>query len=232
MTQLLASVMTPQEAELAIGAGADIIDLKNPHQGALGALPVADIRKIIEQVGGRRLISATVGDLPMNPALIYEKVAEMADLGVDIVKFGLFGQDQHEETIQILQPLIKGGLKVVAVLFADKNPDISLKIFNQSKCYGVMMDTAKKSGGSLVDSLKYNDLQTFVNNVRKMDMKVGLAGSLQLKHISMLVDLQPDYLGFRGALCHSLSRTNELDKAKLEAVKLALQKCNTSTANA
>ena len=39
--QLLISVCTLDEAKIALAQGADIIDLKNPHAGALGALPLA-----------------------------------------------------------------------------------------------------------------------------------------------------------------------------------------------
>lgn len=43
MSKLLASVIDHQEMELAINSGADIIDLKNPHRGALGALSIDTI---------------------------------------------------------------------------------------------------------------------------------------------------------------------------------------------
>ncbi len=40
MTLFLASVRDAAEAEIAIGAGADIVDLKDPgQQGALGGAP-------------------------------------------------------------------------------------------------------------------------------------------------------------------------------------------------
>ena len=41
MTALLASVRSVAEAELALAGGADVIDLKDPSQGALGALPLS-----------------------------------------------------------------------------------------------------------------------------------------------------------------------------------------------
>ena len=41
MTGLLASVASPEEARIAAACGVDIIDLKNPRAGALGALPLA-----------------------------------------------------------------------------------------------------------------------------------------------------------------------------------------------
>ena len=40
MTLLLASVTGPKEAETVIANGADLVDLKDPSHGALGALTV------------------------------------------------------------------------------------------------------------------------------------------------------------------------------------------------
>src|SRR5262245_29278297 len=64
-TLFLASVRDAAEAELAIGAGADIVDLKDPEGGALGALPPATIEACVRAIGGRVPVSATIGDLPL-----------------------------------------------------------------------------------------------------------------------------------------------------------------------
>ena len=47
MTRMLASVATLQEARLAAECGVDIIDLKNPSTGALGALPTETVVEIV-----------------------------------------------------------------------------------------------------------------------------------------------------------------------------------------
>ncbi len=39
---------------------------------------------------------------------------------------------------------------------------------------------------------------------------VGLAGSLQARHVPSLLALAPDLLGFRGALCHGGDRVRKL----------------------
>ena len=59
MTAFLASVMSAEEAGLALEGGADVIDLKDPTSGALGALPVAVIRAAVDRIAGRRPVSAT-----------------------------------------------------------------------------------------------------------------------------------------------------------------------------
>ena len=64
MTGMLASVTDDLECEMAITAGVDIIDLKDPANGALGALPPHRISSIVSQLAGRRPVSATLGDLP------------------------------------------------------------------------------------------------------------------------------------------------------------------------
>ena len=57
---MLASVTSVAEAEAALAAGADLIDLKEPARGALGALDLDTVVAIVAAVGGRRPVSATV----------------------------------------------------------------------------------------------------------------------------------------------------------------------------
>jgi len=65
MTLFLASVRDAGEAEMAMTAGADIIDLKDPHSGALGALNLKTIASCVRSIARRAPVSATVGDLPL-----------------------------------------------------------------------------------------------------------------------------------------------------------------------
>ncbi|HEX6829966.1 MAG TPA: (5-formylfuran-3-yl)methyl phosphate synthase, partial [Methyloceanibacter sp.] len=90
MTLFLASVRDEAEAAVALLARADIIDLKEPRRGALGALDLDTTRSIVSLVGGRVAVSATIGDLPMLPETISTAVLEKAACGLDYVKFGLF----------------------------------------------------------------------------------------------------------------------------------------------
>ena len=89
MTHFLASVRCAAEAELVLAAGADIIDLKEPDMGALGAVAPSVIRACLKAVAGRKPVSATVGDLPMMPDTIVDAVMTTAGLGVDTVKLGI-----------------------------------------------------------------------------------------------------------------------------------------------
>src|SRR5262245_13237158 len=82
-TLFLASVRDAAEAELAIGSGADIVDLKDPDAGALGALAPATIEACVRAVGGRVPLSATIGDLPLEKTSLRAAVLATASRGVD-----------------------------------------------------------------------------------------------------------------------------------------------------
>src|SRR5450759_3813428 len=53
------------------GPRADVIDMKDPAKGALGALEPAAVRAAVAAIAGRRPASAVTGDLPMQPDIIY-----------------------------------------------------------------------------------------------------------------------------------------------------------------
>lgn len=226
MIQLLASVTTPEEAELALAGGADLIDLKDPSRGALGALPITEIRAIREHVGGRRPLSATIGDLPADPERIAQAIRETADAGVDLVKVGFFSQDHLEACLPVIADLAKE-IRIVAVLFADSYSELTESAwFAAAGCAGLMLDTADKSGGNLVDRLALATLKRFADASKAQGLMTGLAGSLRQTDISRLAPLAPDYLGFRGALCQAGQRTQALSPERLRETRLALDRAN------
>jgi uncharacterized protein (UPF0264 family) len=232
MTKLLASVTNVSEALLAVDAGVDIIDLKNPAEGALGALPLSKIGEIARAIDGCKLISATIGDLPMEPELLMCATEHTAATGVDIVKIGFFGSVNHSACIKALQPLAAKGVRIVAVLFADQNPDFALlPELQMAGFYGVMLDTAQKNGNSLLDYILVNDLQRFVKLARSHKLESGLAGSLRLDHVPGLVALTPGYMGFRGALCANSERIAALSSNKIYELQALLHKCNIQVAD-
>ena len=88
MIQLLASVTGPQEALIASASGADIIDLKNPADGALGAVAPDVLAQTINALAGEKPVSAVAGNCPMEPAAVLAAVE--ARRAADFVKVGLF----------------------------------------------------------------------------------------------------------------------------------------------
>lgn len=222
MTAMLASVSTSEEAELAIAAGADLIDLKDPRSGALRALPRASVRALVQRFSDRATLSATAGDLAPEPELLVRAGRAMAATGVDYVKIGLFPGPHQRDCVAALAQLAAAGKRLVIVLFADREPDLTLlPAIHAAGCAGVMLDTAVKSQGRLTDHLGLEQLCEFVDRARRLDLLTGLAGSLTLADVARLLPLGADYLGFRGALCRN-GRGGQIDAAALAALRAAL----------
>lgn len=226
MTRMLASVATLQEARLAAGCGVDIVDLKNPRAGALGALSVDTVASIVSDLRGAVPISATIGDLPMQPEFIRAAAEAMAATGVDYIKLGCFPGGDWPGVFGALQPLTARGVRLVAVLFADHAIELDgLAVLAQAGFAGAMLDTAGKAGGSLTTFRDPRFLGEFVAETRRHGLLCGLAGSLRAADIAPLSRHAPDYLGFRGALCGG-HRTDALDPA---AVRRLLEEIRRSS---
>lgn len=222
VTAVLASVASAQEAEIALAAGADLIDFKDPARGALGALAPDVVADGIARIARRRPTSATIGDVPMEPAAIEQAVSALAHVGLDYVKVGAFPGNDEDAAFAALARCAQRGRRIVLVLFADRSPDFGLVTRARAAgLAGVMLDTADKARGRLTNHVSLPDLERFVALAREAGLMCGLAGSLRLDDIPRLVACAPDYLGFRGALCAG-SRSAGLDSARVRAVCTAM----------
>ena len=224
MTGMLASVRNMEEADLACRGGADVVDLKEPRQGALGAVPLDTIHRIVDELWERCLISATIGDMPACPSAIREQVVKTAEAGVDYVKVGLFSQRHVEDCLPALAPCSRKGIAIVAVLFADTEFDIDhvIRSVTHAGLKGVMLDTAGKGSGSLLQHRNIFQLEYFVNRARQAGLLTGLAGSLTIENVPTLIRAAPDYIGFRTALCSDRERAGRIDREALREVRRAI----------
>ena len=224
MTGMLASVNSVEEALQALSANVDIIDLKQPALGALGALETDLVKNIVDAIDGRCPVSATVGDLPMQPEIVYQAVKAMAETGVDYIKIGFFPGGDWQGTIEKLAALTQQNLNLIAVLFADTQPDFAvIDSLKNAGFKGVMLDTMNKNNGSLTQVMTKTDIAQFVRLAKDRSMLCGLAGSLRLDDIAELMPYQPDYLGFRGALCLDHNRTAQLNRSSIMQIKQAIE---------
>ena len=229
MTGMLASVNSVEEAALVLSANVDIIDLKQPALGALGALEIDLVKKIVAEIAGRRPVSATIGDLPMQPEIVYHAVKAMAETGVDYIKIGFFPDGDWQGTVEKLSALTHiepaPDIALIAVLFADAQPDIAIIASLKNAGFkGVMLDTMDKKNGSLTQVMAKKDIAQFVSLAKAHQLICGLAGSLRLEDIPELITYQPDYLGFRGALCLQHNRTAQLNEQSVIQIKQTIAK--------
>lgn len=227
MTGWLASVANRAEIPLILPAAPDILDLKDPAAGALGAWAVDDIAATVRELAalpGRPRLSATIGDHPMRPEAVEPAARWIAATGVDFVKIGFAPDGAPDRCIDALAPLAAEGVQMVAVLFADRWPPdpgcLPIDRLASAGFRGAMLDTAGKRHG-LRHYWHDAQLSSFVCCARAHGLLTGLAGSLRVADIPALSALSPDYLGFRGAFCGG-ERTAAIDPQAAARIAAAM----------
>jgi len=240
---LLTSVTGPGEAAVALGAGSDILDVKQPREGSLGACPPAVLRAVVAMRdaapgrapgGGTRrahltprpAVSAALGDAPNLPGTFALAAAGAAACGVDYLKVGLLGVRSVAEARVFLTEVVAAArdtapsARVIAAAYADAAavgslpPRLLPRAAGLAGAHGCLIDTARKDGRSLFDHLDTRALAGFIAECRTLGLICGLAGSIAMAHVPRLRDLAPDVVGVRGALCTG-GRTGRLDPLRL-----------------
>lgn len=218
MTRLLVSVRDADEALAAARAGADFIDLKDPAAGALGGLTperIASIVAVLRAAHPGVPVSATIGDVPASERdTILRRVAAVSACGVDYVKVGLM---PGPEAAELLCELRQCRAPVVPVLLADEGVDFALMGVVDA-FPALMLDTADKRGGSLLDRIEPHVLARFIAQVQASGRMAGLAGALRADDVPLLCDLAPDFAGFRSAVCAS-GRASALEPARVRDLR-------------
>lgn len=213
-TRLLVSVSDAAEARLALAAGAGLIDAKDPRAGALGALDAAVIGEIRDAVAGRATVTAVTGDHTTIASAI-AAAESVAATGVDLVKIGFPAALDGAALADALGESLARRHRLVAVLFADEEPDFGfIPVLALAGFAGVMLDTAGKGGG-LRRHLPDPALAAFVARAHRRGLMAGLAGSLRAADLPVLAAFGPDLLGMRGGVCDGYDRTRPLDPVRV-----------------
>src|SRR5260221_4901161 len=177
---LLVTVIDHLEADLALSTGADVLDVKDPGRGALGAAPLEALAAIVARRdawrrsgGSRRPVSVALGDradLPDLPRL----AAESARAGADILKVGLLGIVDPIEARSSLAPIVAAAraanraVRLVAAGFADLAHTVSLPagllagVAAAAGADGCLIDTARQDGPLLPQQLDLQALGAIV----------------------------------------------------------------------
>jgi hypothetical protein len=263
---LLVSVTDADEAVIALEAGADVLDVKRPEEGSLGA-PFPDVLRavvarrdahaamtgmpgmpgmpgagvpVIGAAGAgpprasRVRVSAALGDAPDLPGSFALAAAGAAACGADDVKVGLRGPCREAEAIDFLRAVAGGARsgspppRLIAAAYADAvdlgalDPLLLPRVAARAGAYGCLIDTLRKDGRTLFDHLPAGALARFVAGCREAGLVCGLAGSLTAGHLPLLLELGPDIIGFRGAIC-SGGRHGRIDPERLRALRALLR---------
>ena len=215
MTGLLVSVRDADEARSALAGGADLLDVKEPRRGALGAAEPRVWREVLEVCRGQAPTSAALGELHEA-----ERAGDLRDLeGFNYAKIGLAGcahvADWPARWARLLARLPRS-VAPVAVVYADwpfcesPSPGQVIPVAAAQACQAILFDTWDKQRGNLLDHLSLSTLAAWQASARFHGMRVALAGSLDARSIRRVWSLGADYLAVRGAACKGV-RTARID---------------------
>jgi uncharacterized protein (UPF0264 family) len=218
--KLLISPKNEKEALEAIAGGADIIDVKNPEEGPLGANFPWVIKRIRQITPVDIEVSCTLGEAPNLPGSMALAALGAATTGVNYIKAGLYGLKTVEEAVHLMRSVTKAAqeynpsIKVVVSGYADASristvdPLAVPEIAYEAQADIAMLDTAIKDGKSLFTFLTKPQLQRFVDAAHSYGLKAALAGSLQKEDLPVVCALGVDVVGLRGAACTLSDRVN------------------------
>lgn len=236
MTKFLVSPRNVEEARIASRAGVDIVDVKNPAEGSLGANFPWIISQIREVVPDDIPLSAAIGDFPDLPGSASLAALGALEAGADIIKVGLKGSEGPEEATRLMKSVSKsiqensGSAEVVACAYGDYeragtvDPNKLPEVGEEAGVDYVMVDTAVKDGRPVTDFLSLGDLRRFTEDAHSLGLKVAHAGSLGPEEMSDLLPLEPDVIGVRGAVCEKGDRDEGMiSEERIQRMKKVLE---------
>ncbi|HEV2970899.1 MAG TPA: (5-formylfuran-3-yl)methyl phosphate synthase [Pirellulales bacterium] len=228
MTALLVSVRDADEARDALEAGADLIDVKEPSAGSLGAASPAMIAAIVRVVGSRRPLSVALGEVAARDADLKPSVdGDHYFNGIQFAKLGLAGcaarpawRDDWGRALTELPASVSS----VAVVYADwqiahsPEPGEVIDQGNRLGCRAMLIDTFDKRGRGLLGLWSIDELRTRIAAARAAGMLIVLGGQVTELHLPRLLPLEADFIAVRGAVCRG-DRSGRLDPARVTLLK-------------
>jgi uncharacterized protein (UPF0264 family) len=231
--RLLVSPMNIDEAQAALTGGADILDVKNPSEGSLGANFPWAIKAVVELAMGRVPVSATIGDLDYKPGTASLAALGAAFSGADYIKAGLLGVKSVEQAGYMLTNIVQAvkgydrKKKVVASAYSDFSrvgsisPMLLPKVAKSSGADVVMVDTAIKDGRSTFEFMREQNLSEFISLGHRLGLEVAIAGTIGFEDLAMLKRIDPDIIGVRGIVCGG-DRKSSIKPELVTKLKLAI----------
>ncbi|MEW1683231.1 (5-formylfuran-3-yl)methyl phosphate synthase [Streptomyces sp. NPDC093594] len=196
----------------------DIIDVKKPDEGSLGANFPWVIREIREAVPADKPVSATVGDVPYKPGTVAQAALGAVVSGAGYIKVGLYGCTTPDQGIEVMRAVVRAVKEhnpdalVVASGYADAhrigcvNPLAVPDIAARSGADAAMLDTAVKDGTRLFDHVPPDMCAEFVRLTHASGRLAALAGSVRQDDLAELTRIGTDIVGVRGAVCEGGDR--------------------------
>ena len=232
--RLLVSVTDAHEARVAVKGGVDIVDVKNPAEGSLGAPCPSVIERVREAVPTELPVSAAIGDLPNLPGSDALAALGAARSGAAYVKVGLWGTATTDGAVAVLSAVrdaVDGGATVIAAAYADSErvpggplpPGALVAAARRAGVEGCLLDTALKDGRGLFEWLTPDALAALVEEGHAAGLEMALAGALRAEDLSVVRSTGADIAGVRSAACRDGRRTAPLDAERIARLRAECQ---------
>jgi hypothetical protein len=232
--RLLVTVLNAGEVAAALAGGADIVDVKNPSEGSLGAPAPSTISDVRSAVANRVPVSAALGDLPALPGSAALAALGAACAGACVVKVGLRDTPREEEAVELLRAMRRGlvawpHVAIIAGAYADAGrlngaplrPDRLPRVAAAAGIEGCLLDTAIKDGRGLFEWLSPPAVSALVTQAHAAGLGMALAGALTEKDIDLARSAAADIVGIRSAACYGGLRTARLDVRRVARIRAA-----------
>lgn len=226
--KLLVSVRSADEAGVALEAGADLIDVKEPSRGPLGMAHHETVAAVLEVVNGRVPVSAALGE--WSEAILTAAHWHL-ELPLTYVKWGLAGYKGGpgwgEDLLQTRRD-VPAPVEVVATAYADWEkansvpPAEVVKFAKRFRYRAFLLDTFHKDGRSLFDHMAVGEVAELIESLQRGGAIVALGGSLKPEQARLLGRVAPDYYAVRGSVCVAGKRDSELDPLRVKKWKDAI----------
>ncbi len=206
--QLLVSPQDIPEARRSLAA--DIIDVKKPSEGSLGANFPWVIREI--KALSTKPVSAAIGDFDYKPGGASLAAYGAACSGADYIKVGLMfdGIDKASDLIESVVKAVKDEFpekRVVISAYSDYVRLGSISPFDMAPLVAkagadlAMIDTGIKDGKSTFDFMDEATLTRFTWKNHDLGIGTAIAGAMKMEDIPVLKRINPDIIGVRGMVC-------------------------------
>ena len=206
--QLLVSPSNIDEARRSVAA--DIIDVKKPSEGSLGA----NFPWVIKEIKSfaQKPVSAAIGDFPYKPGGASLAAYGAACAGADYIKIGLAfdGASRARDMIAAVVKAVKDEFpekNVVIAAYSDFKRMGTISPYEMAPIAAelgadiAMVDTGIKDNKSTFEFMNESDLASFTLTNTQLGLRTALAGSLRFEDVAMLRRINPDIIGVRGMVC-------------------------------
>ena len=232
---LLVSVRSLEEARAAVEGGCTVLDVKEPTRGPLGMADPDLVRDVVRYGAGQGVVcSMALGEVV---DWVDRRVSDWEPLGIDFAKLGLSGfsgvpgvtdtlvadgsRDWRANWCGLRERLV-GPRQWIAVAYADgaqcgaPELDDVVTAAIETGCAGVLIDTWDKTGGSLTDWLSCSRLRAVRESTDEAGLLLALAGKVSLKNLAEVMDVRPDLVAVRGAVCREGRRESHVEAKLVE----------------